>query len=187
MYNHSLDGVLKSLFPLPAGFVQGLSHHTVQSTLASGSSLHQLSSYLCSSAGSSLQVLTTHAAHVKELWQDMVALGLHDQELWDTVDLAWGDHPRRAQPRRCWPLKRVPVPLSRVCFALQTPLTCYTTHPPYEKPTSTNHRSRRAFGRGGSRTVSISGTWLDIPSSSLTALYRILTYPTTYCRTILSH
>jgi len=89
LYNHSLDDVLKSLFPLPAGFVQGLSHHTVQSTLGSGSSLHQLSLYLCSSAGSSLQALTTHAAHVKELWQDMVALGLYDPELWDTVDLAW--------------------------------------------------------------------------------------------------
>ena len=89
LYNHSLDGILKSLFPLPTGFVQGLSHHTVQSTLASGSTLHQLSTYLCSSAGSSLQALTTHAAHVKELWQDMVALGLHDPELWDTVDLAW--------------------------------------------------------------------------------------------------
>jgi hypothetical protein len=46
-------------------------------------------SNLCSSAGSSLQILTTHAAHVKELWQDMVALGLYDPELWDTVDLAW--------------------------------------------------------------------------------------------------
>ena len=80
---------MKSLFPLPSSFVQSLSHNTVQSTLASGSSLHKLSSYLCSSAGSSLQVLTTHAAHVKELWQDMVALGLHDPELWDTVDLAW--------------------------------------------------------------------------------------------------
>ena len=89
LYNHSLGGVLQALFPLPSGFVQSLSHNTVQSTLASGSTLHQLSSYLCSSAGSSLQILTTHAAHVKELWQDMVALGLFDPELWDTVDLAW--------------------------------------------------------------------------------------------------
>ena len=89
LYNHSLGGLLQALFPLPSGFVQSLSHNTVQSTLASGSTLHQLSSYLCSSAGSSLQILTTHAAHVKELWQDMVALGLYDPELWDTVDLAW--------------------------------------------------------------------------------------------------
>ena len=89
LYNHSLEGVLKSLFPLPAAFVQGLSHHTVQMTLASGPSLHQLSSYLCLSAGASLQAVTTHAAHVKELWQDMVALGFYDPELWDTLDLAW--------------------------------------------------------------------------------------------------
>ncbi|KAF9484051.1 hypothetical protein BDN70DRAFT_798518 [Pholiota conissans] len=89
LYNHSLESVMKSLFPLPSGFVHGLSHHTVQSTLSSGSSLHQLSSYLCSSSGGSLQALTSHAAHVKELWQDMVTLGIHDPELWDAVDLAW--------------------------------------------------------------------------------------------------
>ena len=89
MYNHRLDAVLKSLFPLPAGFLQSLSHHTVQTTLSSGTTLHQLSAYLCSSAGSNLHTLTSHAAHVKELWQDMVALGLHDPELWDTIDLAW--------------------------------------------------------------------------------------------------
>ena len=89
LYNHSLEAFMKSLFPLPSAFVQSLSHHTIQSTLASGSSLHQLSSYLCASTGGSLQALTTHAAHVKELWQDMVALGLHDPELWDTLDLAW--------------------------------------------------------------------------------------------------
>ena len=89
LYNHHLGGVLQALFPLPSGFVQSLSHNTVLSTLASGTTLHQLSSYLCSSAGSSLQILTTHAAHVKELWQDLVALGLCDSELWDTVDLAW--------------------------------------------------------------------------------------------------
>ena len=39
LYNHSLDGVLKSLFPIPAGLL----------ILASGSLLYQLSSYLCSS------------------------------------------------------------------------------------------------------------------------------------------
>ncbi|TFK29486.1 hypothetical protein FA15DRAFT_631880 [Coprinopsis marcescibilis] len=89
MYHHRLDAVLKALFPLPSAFLHNLSHHTVQSTLASGTLLHQLSTYLCSSASSNLTTLTTHAAHVKELWQDMVALGLHDPELWDTIDLAW--------------------------------------------------------------------------------------------------
>jgi len=89
LYDHSLEGLMRSLFPLPSPFVQSLSHHTIQSTLASGSSLHQLSSYLCSSTAGSLQALTTHAAHVKELWQDIVALGIHDPELWDALDLSW--------------------------------------------------------------------------------------------------
>jgi hypothetical protein len=89
MYTHRLDSVLQSLFPLPSGFLQTVSHQTVQSTLSSGPMLHQLSSYLCTSASSNLQTLTTHAAHVKEVWQDMAALGLHDPELWDTIDLAW--------------------------------------------------------------------------------------------------
>lgn len=80
---------MKALIPLPGGFAQGLSHQTVQDALSSGTTLHQLSSYLCSSASSNLQTLTTHAAHVKELWQDMAALGLHDPELWDALDLAW--------------------------------------------------------------------------------------------------
>jgi hypothetical protein len=34
-------------------------------------------------------MLTSHAAHVKELWQDMATLGLYNCELWDTIDLAW--------------------------------------------------------------------------------------------------
>jgi len=89
MYHHRLDSVLKALFPLPPNFLQSLSHHTVQATLSSDPTLRQLSAYLCSSANSNLQTLTSHAAHVKELWQDMAALGLYDPELWDTIDLAW--------------------------------------------------------------------------------------------------
>ena len=89
MYHHRLDSVLKALFPLPPNFLQSLSHHTVQATLSSEPTLRQLSAYLCSSANSNLQTLTSHAAHVKELWQDMAALGLYDPELWDTIDLAW--------------------------------------------------------------------------------------------------
>ncbi|KAG6895746.1 hypothetical protein C0992_012864 [Termitomyces sp. T32_za158] len=89
MYHHRLESVLKALFPMPTAFLQSLSHDTVMGALASGPMLHQLSSYLCSSASANPQTLTIHAAHVKELWQTMVALGLHDPELWDTIDLAW--------------------------------------------------------------------------------------------------
>ncbi|KAF8621861.1 hypothetical protein AX15_007452 [Amanita polypyramis BW_CC] len=89
MYYHRLDMVLKALFPLPPNFLQSLSHQSVQATLSSEPTLRQLSGYLCASASSNLQTLTSHAAHVKELWQDMAALGLFDPELWDTIDLAW--------------------------------------------------------------------------------------------------
>lgn len=89
MYNHRLEAVLKALFPVPSGFLQSVSHQAVLSALGSGSTLHQLSAYLCSSASSNLRTLTTHAAHVKDLWQTMAALGLYDPELWDTIDLAW--------------------------------------------------------------------------------------------------
>ncbi|KAG6847099.1 hypothetical protein H0H93_010093 [Arthromyces matolae] len=89
LYHHRLESVLKALFPMPSGFLQSLSHEAIENTLASGPMLHQLSSYLCSSASGNLQTLTSHAAHVKELWQTMVALGIYDPELWDTIDLAW--------------------------------------------------------------------------------------------------
>ncbi|KAG5654140.1 hypothetical protein H0H81_006851 [Sphagnurus paluster] len=89
MYTHRLDSVLKALFPVPSGFLHSLSHEVVKNALSSGATLHQLSSYLCASASSNLQTLMTHAGHVKELWQNMAALGLHDPELWDTLDLAW--------------------------------------------------------------------------------------------------
>ncbi|KAG5643516.1 hypothetical protein DXG03_000708 [Asterophora parasitica] len=89
MYHHRLDSVLKGLFPMPSGFLQSVSHDAVRGALASGSTLHQLSSYLAQSASGNLTTLMTHVAHVKELWQNMVALGVHDPELWDTLDLAW--------------------------------------------------------------------------------------------------
>lgn len=89
MYDHRLDSVLKALFPLPGNFLMNLSHSTVRATMTSGQALHQLSLYLCEASGHDLQKLTMHTAHVKDLWQDMVALGLFDTELWDTLDLAW--------------------------------------------------------------------------------------------------
>lgn len=89
MYDHRLDNVLKALFPLPAEFLTNLSHSTVRAAMTSGQALHQLSLYLCDNSGHNLQTLTMHTSHVKDLWQDMVALGLFDVELWDTLDLAW--------------------------------------------------------------------------------------------------
>jgi hypothetical protein len=50
---------------------------------------HTLASHLCASAGGNLSALMSHAGHVKELWQDMVARGMYDASLWDALDLAW--------------------------------------------------------------------------------------------------
>jgi len=74
---------------MPSNFLQPLTPEAVRAALASRDTLHQLSSYLCSSSSSNIQTLMTHASHVKDVWQDMVALGIHDPTLWDTIDLAW--------------------------------------------------------------------------------------------------
>ncbi|KAJ7471858.1 hypothetical protein FB451DRAFT_1089971 [Mycena latifolia] len=89
MYTHRLDAVLTALFPIPPRFLQSLTHKTVRAALQSGADLHHLSAHLCAASASNMQVLMTHTAHVKELWQDMVALGIDDAALWDTVELAY--------------------------------------------------------------------------------------------------
>ncbi|KAJ7736785.1 hypothetical protein DFH07DRAFT_927754 [Mycena maculata] len=89
MYAHRLDAVLSALFPVPPPFLRKLTHKTVRAALQSGADLHLLSAHLCTASGASVQVLMTHTAHVKELWQDMVALGIDDAALWDTVELAY--------------------------------------------------------------------------------------------------
>ncbi|KAJ3782002.1 hypothetical protein GGU10DRAFT_364902 [Lentinula aff. detonsa] len=89
MYDHRLDRVLEALFPVPSSFLANLSHSGIRATMSSGQALHQLSLYLCEASGQNLQTLTTYTARVKGMWQDMVALGLFDTELWDTLDLAW--------------------------------------------------------------------------------------------------
>ncbi|KAG7445308.1 uncharacterized protein BT62DRAFT_189477 [Guyanagaster necrorhizus] len=48
-------------------------------------------SYTCSRPRVALRALfpAVPPAHVKELWQDMIALGIYRTNLWDAVDLAW--------------------------------------------------------------------------------------------------
>ncbi|KAJ7620144.1 hypothetical protein FB45DRAFT_929545 [Roridomyces roridus] len=89
MYTHRLEVALAALLPLPHAFLENLDIARISTTLSSRSAIHTLSSHLASSAGGSLSALMAHAVHVKELWQDMVALGLYDPELWDMLDLAW--------------------------------------------------------------------------------------------------
>ncbi|KAL0946004.1 hypothetical protein HGRIS_012280 [Hohenbuehelia grisea] len=91
MYTHNVGALLAALLPLPEAFTHtsGFSGEHVTHTMRSGTKLHELSSYLYSASHKSLSSLTTHAAHVKELWQDCVTLGVYDLELWDAMDLAW--------------------------------------------------------------------------------------------------
>nr|GAT50062.1 predicted protein [Mycena chlorophos] len=81
---------LGSLLPIPPAFLQTLtSHKAVRATLGSPADCHALAAQVCTASGGSVQTLMTHTAHVKELWQDVVALGIDDDALWDTVHLAY--------------------------------------------------------------------------------------------------
>ncbi|KAJ3561881.1 hypothetical protein NP233_g9925 [Leucocoprinus birnbaumii] len=89
LYTHRLDAVMTSLgFPASA-FQQNLTHQNVLSALQSPDTVHQLAVLLCQHTGGNLGKLTGLTARVKDLWQDMVSLGLYEIELWDTLDLAW--------------------------------------------------------------------------------------------------
>ncbi|KAG7095985.1 hypothetical protein E1B28_006668 [Marasmius oreades] len=90
MYSHRLDKVLKELLsPMPSGFMSNLSRRDIRDILDSRSTLHELSKYLCEHDQYSLQQLTARTVRVRDVWYDLVALGLHAPELWDALDLAW--------------------------------------------------------------------------------------------------
>ncbi|KAJ6565604.1 hypothetical protein DFH09DRAFT_1473811 [Mycena vulgaris] len=84
--------------PIPPAFLSSasshgrsgeeLTHATLLATLSSPPALHALASRLCAAASSNLSVLVGHSGPMKELWQDMVALGVYDSELLDA--LTWG-------------------------------------------------------------------------------------------------
>jgi hypothetical protein len=89
LYTHRLDAVLTALgFPASAP-IQNLTHQAVLTILQSPNTLHQLSALLCQHASGNLAKLTGLTVRVKDLWQDVVSLGIHENELWDTLDLAW--------------------------------------------------------------------------------------------------
>jgi hypothetical protein len=94
MYTHRIDAALGALLPLPPAFLASLASSqdpsaALAAALAQPSTRHALSKHLLAAAGTSLSALMAHAGHVKELWQDMVALGVYDPALWAAVDLAW--------------------------------------------------------------------------------------------------
>jgi len=92
LYTHNVPGLLSSLLPsLPSAFLSTLSSSGIQSTLASGPKLHQLSAHCLSNSqhGQPTQILMAQAQHITALWRNAIALGVHDKDLWDAIDLAW--------------------------------------------------------------------------------------------------
>ncbi|KAL4076745.1 hypothetical protein V8B97DRAFT_1493467 [Scleroderma yunnanense] len=90
LYTHSVPTLLSALLPaVPSNFLATLtSPQSLRATLASGPALHSLSSHLLSSAPG-LGALTGVAQKIAAVWRNAVALGVHDPELWDCLDLAW--------------------------------------------------------------------------------------------------
>ena len=90
LYNHSAPQLLSSLLrAIPSSFLATLtSPQAVRGTLASGPALHTLSAHLVSSAPG-MGALTDVAQNIAAVWRNAVALGIHDPEFWDCLDLAW--------------------------------------------------------------------------------------------------
>jgi hypothetical protein len=92
LYTHNVANLLSALLPsLPSAFLSAISSSGVHSTLASGPKLHQLSAHCLSNSqhGYPTQILMAHAQHITALWRNAIALGVHDKDLWDAIDLAW--------------------------------------------------------------------------------------------------
>ena len=89
LYTHRLDGVMTALGFPASSFQPSLTHQNVLTILQSPDTVHSLAVLLCRYTSGNLVKLTALTAHVRDLWQDMVSLGLFDNELWDTLDLAW--------------------------------------------------------------------------------------------------
>ncbi|KAJ7059288.1 hypothetical protein C8F01DRAFT_1146653 [Mycena amicta] len=106
LYTARLDTALATLLPhgaLPAPFLDRLAatyaapspspsaaaHRALEDTLESRATVHALATHLCAASAGNLGTLMAHAGHVKELWQDIVALGICDPGLWAALDLAW--------------------------------------------------------------------------------------------------
>lgn len=92
MYNHRVDAVLRALCPVPEAFLGKLrkeGHSAVVQTSESRSVVWQLASFVCEQEDGDVGRIMRHVGHVKDLWQDVIALGIHVPELWDTMDLTW--------------------------------------------------------------------------------------------------
>ncbi|KAJ7057177.1 hypothetical protein C8F01DRAFT_992458 [Mycena amicta] len=79
LYTQRTDALLKALFPIPPPPDLGGSENADADRQFAG---HLAQTY-------TPQALLTHALRVHGLWQNIVALGVHTDELWDSIELAW--------------------------------------------------------------------------------------------------
>jgi hypothetical protein len=61
----------------------------VESTLASGQKLHQLSLHVSNATSRDLQAMMNRAMAIVGCWRNIVALGISDPDMWDVLDLAY--------------------------------------------------------------------------------------------------
>ncbi|EIW79554.1 hypothetical protein CONPUDRAFT_82948 [Coniophora puteana RWD-64-598 SS2] len=89
LYTHSTRSLLAALLPsVPSAFVSTLSTPgAIRGTLASGPALHTLSDHLVRHVRPAQ--LPAVAQGIAAVWRNAVALGVHDPEFWDTLDLSW--------------------------------------------------------------------------------------------------
>ncbi|KAF7366838.1 hypothetical protein MSAN_00942300 [Mycena sanguinolenta] len=96
IYTGRLDAALGSLLPLPSAFLAffaASSLHFSSRSSASSSRTHDIvpaHPSSTTSAGGNVATRLSHAAHVNELWQDMVVPGVYDAGLWDAWEVVLG-------------------------------------------------------------------------------------------------
>ncbi|KII91579.1 hypothetical protein PLICRDRAFT_105411 [Plicaturopsis crispa FD-325 SS-3] len=91
LYTHDVPALLSALAPLPPTFLASITSapSSVAHTLSSGPALHQLSAHAVHTLRGDRAALMGLAQRVNGLWKNACALGVHDPELWDAMDLAW--------------------------------------------------------------------------------------------------
>ncbi|KAH8827132.1 hypothetical protein DL96DRAFT_1464577 [Flagelloscypha sp. PMI_526] len=89
MYHHRLDRVLSSLMPVPEDIIQSIRRQTTGEALATRGLLKQISTHVCAMGRANPTNLMGNVSHVTEFWQDVVALGIHDPDLWSMLEFAW--------------------------------------------------------------------------------------------------
>jgi hypothetical protein len=89
LYHRRIDRVLSALMPIPDDLLSSLRGQSTSEALATRGMLKQLSTHVCAMGRANPTALMGNVSHVTEFWQDVVALGINDPDLWSIIDFAW--------------------------------------------------------------------------------------------------